>query len=184
MSYDIEHWKPVVGFEGLYEVSDHGRVRSLDRMTARGLRKGQMMKPFALDTGHLRVRLSRDGRGSGPLVHRLVLEAFVGPCPDGQEGCHSDGNPENNHVGNLRWATRSENQLDSVRHGTHQWARRTHCPRGHDLEHPNLVPSEYVKGTRSCLACSRAKSIARVNGRTFSKSEANEYFRKIMERAS
>ena len=185
MTYDIEQWKPVVGWEGLYEVSNRGNVRSLDRIDRRGiLRRGRMLKPFALDTGHLRVRVSRDGVNSGPLIHRLVLEAFKGSCPEGMEGCHNDGNPTNNDVNNLRWATRSENQLDSVKHGTHQWARRTHCPRGHVLAEPNLVPSDYEKGSRSCLACSRAKSIARINRRPFSAAEADDYYRRIMEVAA
>lgn len=175
-----EQWKPVVGWEGLYEVSDHGRVRSLDRATCKGQRKGQVLRPFPLDTGHLRVRLSRGGASAGPLIHRLVLEAFLGPCPAGMEGCHGDGNPTNNHVDNLRWATRSENQLDSVAHGTHQFARRTHCPRGHRLAAPNLIPSDWAKGRRSCLACSRARSIARNHGEPVTQELADAYYRDIM----
>jgi hypothetical protein len=59
------------------------------------------------------------GRGRIRAVHRLVLEAFVGPCPPGMEGCHGDGNPANNALPNLRWDSHSGNQLDAVRHGTH-----------------------------------------------------------------
>lgn len=58
------------------------------------------------------------GRGNMRRVHRLVLEAFVGPAPAGTEGCHNDGNPQNNALSNLRWDTHAENMLDQVRHGT------------------------------------------------------------------
>jgi hypothetical protein len=61
---------------------------------------------------------SPGGRSQTTAVHRIVLEAFVGPCPEGMECCHNDGNPRNNNVTNLRWDTRSANQMDSVRHGT------------------------------------------------------------------
>lgn len=55
---------------------------------------------------------------SSKLVHRLVLDAHVCPCPNGKEGCHNDGNGFNNHISNLRWDTRSNNQMDKVKHGT------------------------------------------------------------------
>jgi hypothetical protein len=67
------------------------------------------------DDGYLEVQI----RGKHRLVHRLVLEAFVGPCPDGMECCHDDGNPSNNRLDNLRWDTKRNNQNDRLRHGTH-----------------------------------------------------------------
>jgi hypothetical protein len=63
----------------------------------------------------MRVNL---GRGCMRYVHRLVLEAFIGPCPHGMEACHWDGRPENNQLSNLRWDTDLANQADSARHGT------------------------------------------------------------------
>lgn len=152
-----ERWLPVPGFEGAYEVSDWGRVRSLNRIvtTKTGIKRryqGRVLTPFASPSGHLRVNLGPAGK---LLVHRLVLEAFIGPCPSGQECCHDDGDPANNHLGNLRWDSRSENHLDRVRHGTHHQAAKTHCPRGHALASPNLVPSQIQRGKRICLACSR-----------------------------
>jgi hypothetical protein len=103
-------WKSVQNFEGRYEVSDEGMVRNCSGkvLSPRVCRKG----------GHLRVALFKDGVRSDFMVHRLVLEAFVGPCPDGMEGCHNDGDPANNRETNLRWGTRSENQLDRHLHGT------------------------------------------------------------------
>lgn len=151
-----EEWRPVPGFEG-YEVSDLGRVRSVDRIvtTRTGIRRyqGQMLAPTASREGYLKVNL---GRVKTAWVHRLVLAAFVGPCPEGQECCHNDGDPTHNKLSNLRWASHAENMLDRVRHGTHNHTAKTHCLRGHKLASPNLMPSQMRLGWRACLACNRA----------------------------
>lgn len=123
-----ETWRPTVGFEGSYEVSDHGRVRSVDRVkeytrrdqysgnliTVQRQHKGRILKPGPNSSGHLTVVL---GRGNTKMVHVLVLESFIGPCPDGHECCHHDDIPVNNALGNLRWGTRSDNLFDAVRNG-------------------------------------------------------------------
>lgn len=120
-----EVWKDVVGYEGIYQVSDMGGIRVLDRLVAYGdgvrgarLKRGHDLIPQVMEKGHLIVQLYRDGTQRGGLIHRLVLEAFVGPCPAGMEGCHNDGNPANNHLGNLRWDTPKANNLDKNIHGT------------------------------------------------------------------
>ena len=106
-----ESWLPIPGFEG-YEVSSYGRV-----MTFRGRRKPRLKKLTA-NCDHLILNLRADGKTTGRYVHRLVLEAFVGPCPSGMECRHLDGNGFNNHLDNLKWGTRVENIADSKRHGT------------------------------------------------------------------
>lgn len=126
----IEEWKPVVGFEGKYEVSDLGRVRSLNRdiyqprfpggKPHRQTRKGQILRPGRMPQGHQSVVLTR--KGGSFCVHALVLAAFVGPRPSGMDVRHLDGNPANNTLGNLAYGTRSENCADAVRHG-----RRLHA---------------------------------------------------------
>ncbi len=68
--------------------------------------------------GYSQVNLHKHGKHFNNLVHRLVLETFVGPCPKGMECRHLDGNPANNQLNNLKWGTRSENMRDRVRHGT------------------------------------------------------------------
>lgn len=121
-----EKWLPVVGFEGRYEVSSRGRVRSLDSVRRDGNPlRGRVMRPSRHPrTGHLRVVLwTLDGRQLTRLVHRLVLEAFVGPCPDGLQGLHWDDDPGNNAVKNLYWGTSSQNRKDSIRNGGHNWFR-------------------------------------------------------------
>jgi len=112
-----EQWRPVPAFEGKYEVSDLGRVKSLRWTPPRILRPGPS------NYGHMSVVL---GRRNTRMVHELVLIAFVGPRPPGQETRHLDGDPANNRLDNLCWGTRSENNRDAVRHGTwHSEKRRT-----------------------------------------------------------
>lgn len=132
-----ERWAAIEGFP-LYEVSSLGRVRSLTRIFERPKTRGHLEeRPSGCQVikwsgrilrGWLRrrktrpvamfVALRRDGQTFQVRLHRLVLEAFAGPCPAGMEGCHNDGNPRNNALSNLRWDTPLANQLDSVRHGT------------------------------------------------------------------
>lgn len=121
-----ERWLPVVGWEGLYEVSDLGRVRSLPRRVPRrhtgyyDVRGGFLTLHRHRRGGYLLAALTVDDMTTKQMVHRLVLEAFVGPCPDGQECRHMDGDPTNNTVGNLRWGTTAENADDRVRHGRYR----------------------------------------------------------------
>lgn len=161
MSETTERWLPIPGYEGYYEVSDLGRVRSLDRWTTdrlgrRRFRRAQVLTPnFNSYTGRYYVNLCRDAVPRTRPIYRLVIEAFRGPRPDGMEACHSDGDCTNDRLSNLRWDTVSENRRDTVRHGNHVQANKTHCPHGHALVRPNLVPSH---PGRLCLACNRARS--------------------------
>jgi hypothetical protein len=123
----VERWLPVVGWEGLYEVSDQGRVRSLDREVPNGrggvLRlKGKELR-WRINPhrgGYATVAPCRAGRNSWCYVHLLVLEAFVGPCPDGMQAAHGDGDVMNNALSNLRWATPPDNANDRKLHGTNR----------------------------------------------------------------
>lgn len=128
-----ERWLPIAGFEGLYEVSDAGRVRSMDRVRiqqiARGADRsrtvsrrlqGRLLTPVkAKSGGYHRVSLS-DGQGGVSVrkVHQLVCAAFIGPRPQGQMPLHCDGDPTNNRLSNLRYGTGSENVADAIAHGT------------------------------------------------------------------
>lgn len=157
-------WRPVVGYEGIYDVSIDGRVRSRARRyeTRPGVfanRSARMLQPQWTTDGYLIAFLSRDGSKRELRVHRLVLEAFVGPCPEGMEGCHNDGDKTNNHVSNLRWDTRSANTHDKVRHGAHPQARKTHCPQGHAYDETNTY---WIKrGGRACRTCTNDRKRAR-----------------------
>lgn len=115
----MERWADIEGFEGLYQVSDQGRVRSLDRVLSDGRRwRGGLLSTKKGGGRHVCIRLCKDGKHHWRGLHRLVLTAFVGPCPEGMEGAHNDGTPANNALDNLRWDTRSGNHADKVVHGT------------------------------------------------------------------
>ncbi|MEY1677243.1 HNH endonuclease [Gordonia phage Malachai] len=153
-----ELWRPVVGYEGYYEVSDHGHVRSLDRLVeasdGRTLRiQGRDRKLWRTPDGHLKTSLHKDGESRVPLIHRLVMDAFVGPCPLGMEVCHRNGVGTDNRLSNLRYGTRSENSTDQVRHGVHNQARKTQCDRGHVYTATSTY--EY-RGRRVCRICRAA----------------------------
>lgn len=119
-----EEWSAVVGFPA-YRVSSLGRLRSIVRR--RGARAGINggilfgWKHRSIAGGKvscISASLRKDEKAHERRMHHLVLEAFVGPRPDGMEGCHNDGNPENNAVGNLRWDTHAANMADQAVHGT------------------------------------------------------------------
>jgi len=113
----LETWKPVVGYEGLYEVSDRGNVRSMGRITAGRRLRGRTLRPGRWKGGHLFVVLWKDGQARNRAVHSLVAEAFLGPRPEGHEVCHTDGDSTNNRPENLRYDTRKGNVADMVKHG-------------------------------------------------------------------
>lgn len=157
---EAERWAPVDDALG-YEVSNLGRVRSLDRTITNSLGvavrlQGRILKPGSDLEGRLHVGIRQRGRQGVRKVHVLVAVAFLGPRPPGMEVCHDDGDLVNNAVSNLRWDTHSANCLDSVKHGTHERAARVKCPRGHPLKGANLAAGHRRRGRRSCLACERA----------------------------
>jgi hypothetical protein len=109
-------YRPVVGFPG-YRVGNDGSVWSKRRRWRSG--KWRRLRPSDNSKyDHKQVVLQRNGKSHTRPVHRLVLEAFIGPCPKGMEACHKDGVASNNYVCNLRWGTRQSNADDSKKHGT------------------------------------------------------------------
>jgi len=106
----MEKWKTVVGYEGYYEVSDHGSVRRI----------GSRQKSLYAQTNgvYQKVCLSKRGVVKQKYIHHLVLEAFVSKRPGKLVACHGDGDVNNNRLDNLRWDTQSNNHLDKIKHGT------------------------------------------------------------------
>ena len=161
--HEDEEWRPVVGYEGFYEVSNLGRVRSLDRVIDHGRNgstnlRGRILSASVPDKKHYSsVGLSAGGAYRHAMVHTLVATAFIGPRPIGMECCHNDGDKNNNRADNLRWDTPSANQLDRRKHGTHgQPGRpeRTHCKYGHELTPENSF-TRPDSGTLRCRTCHR-----------------------------
>lgn len=258
-----EQWLPVIDFESAYEVSNMGRVRSIDRTIEQrdGTTRffpGRILAQSNLN-GYRTVGLSIQKNSTRRTVQRVVLEAFIGKRPSGMEACHYDGDRSNNELSNLRWDAPKSNAQDKFRHGTNVREARSHCFKGHELDDantyvapngersckkcrqfanrdsyyrnldssreyarnyyrdnyaipaedhkmsiteinaaktnckhghplamPNLMPAQWSRGHRACLACSRAR--AYVNRHTSLKSEfqqvADSYFREIQSSGS
>lgn len=170
-------WVPAPGYEGIYEVSNDGRVRR--SRAGRGTRAGHVLSGRPTKNGYIQVFLRKDGVSKNESVHRLVLSAFIGPAPEGTEACHNDGNPSNNHISNLRWDTHLANQSDILRHGKR--ALKPSCPRGHLLSGENLVSAAWRnRGVRTCKACARATDYARSRGIPFDAGIADAKYKDVM----
>ncbi|AVO25111.1 HNH endonuclease [Rhodococcus phage Finch] len=158
-----EQWASIPDWEGFYEASDQGRVRSLDRWvpsnTGRRYQLGALMRPTKHGKGgpYLAVHLSKHGKSQVRKVHVLVMEAFVGPCPPRLEVCHRNGDGHDNRLENLQYGTRSKNALDAVQHGTHAHAAKTECPQGHEYNEAN---TNHSGGRRKCRTCHRLRARA------------------------
>lgn len=154
-----EIWKPVVGYEGIYEVSTLGRVYSIKRQITKrngavATVGGRILKGILGKSGHRSVTLARlNGETTRKYVHRLVLETFVGPCPEGMEACHWNDIPDDNRLSNLRWASRTDNMYDRSRNGKDNNATKNaiKCARGHAFDEENTIV--YSDGHRACRKC-------------------------------
>jgi hypothetical protein len=110
--------KPIPGFPG-YQITTDGRVWSESRKYSRIER---WLKP-CIERGYLQVYLNKNGKSYRRRIHQLVLETYIGPCPEGMECRHLNGNSQDNKLENLKWGTPKENVQDAVRHGTHNCLR-------------------------------------------------------------
>lgn len=142
-----ERWRPISGYEGLYEVSRDGRIRSYHKEAPHELSAGRRNQ-----YGHLAVHLfDRNGMRRTIYVHQLVAAAFLGPRLHGMQIRHLNGNPRDNRHENLAYGTLSDNMHDRVAHGNHYQAQKSHCLRGHPFDAANTY---YRKdGTRRCRTC-------------------------------
>jgi hypothetical protein len=156
-----EHWKPVTDFEGLYDVSSWGHVKSLARLDRRGRAwPERILKPGKLPkSGHRLVMLCADGVTYPRYVHRLVAREFIGECPEGQETRHKDNDPSNNHDWNLHYGTRSDNVQDMLAAGHHQNQNtdKPECDYGHPLSGDNLTIVAST-GERRCKICNARRT--------------------------
>ena len=153
------NWRPVVGFEGFYEVSECGQFRSLDRVVKRGSNhltlRGKIIKQYKTPPGgYLSVRLARDGLKKTIRVHSIVLQSFNGPRPDGFVACHNNGDIYDNQLSNLRWDSQSSNLYDTIAHGTNHHANKESCKRGHKFTLENTYVNPTSNG-RQCRSCTR-----------------------------
>lgn len=131
---EAETWRPIAGYEGLYEVSNQGQVRSLPHRTSSrfGLKMspGRVLKPFIARNGYYRVDLSKDGKSRRMSVHRLVALSFVPPVLGKPNVNHKNSNKRDNHPENLEWCTVQEN--------TKHWIARV-MPNGWSFKYDKCV---------------------------------------------
>lgn len=143
-----ETWLSVVGYEGLYEVSNLGRVASLPKWHFLDRR---ILQTWSDADKYVRVNLCASGSRRRYGVHALVAEAFICPRPPGMMTRHMDGDPSNNHPDNLRWGTAKQNAQDMLAHGRGRNQCKTECIRGHEF---NSVNTHVTRdGTRRCRPC-------------------------------
>jgi len=106
---ETEEWRPVIGWESWYEVSNVGTVRRI-KAGGHGTHPGLILKPSLDGRGYPQVTLCRDGRRSPLNIHRLVAGAFLGPCPANHEVNHENGIKTDNRPANLEWVTPLQNK--------------------------------------------------------------------------
>lgn len=185
-SITTEIWAPLPNYEGIYEVSDQGRIKSLKRTITRNKMQvtlSERILKLGTDKHGYRYFIAQ-GKGSPKTIkaHRAVLTAFVGPLPEGMVTRHLNGNASDNRLINLRYGTQRENSNDARIHGTMRGLSLTHCIRQHKLVEPNITAHTLRKGQRGCKACSRATS--RIWDRNLAPESiqtiADEYYASIM----
>ncbi len=146
-----EEWRPVVGYEGWYEVSNLGRVRLI--MQTKGSAAGHVLKPGISTTGYPIVSLWRDNKGWTVAVHILVTQAFLGPCPPGQEVNHKDLDRRNARADNLEYLTRGDNVRHSLHNGTSR--RRGAALRQGEAVNTAKLTEDDVRAIRASLEGAR-----------------------------
>ncbi len=160
----MEAWKDIPGYEGLYQVSDMGRVRSLDRITKRNHHlKGRPIRQKTLPQRGYRLVILTDYEGSPKTwyVHALVLTTFVCSRPQGLECCHADNDPSNNNLKNLRWDTHKANEDDKILAGNITIGERNGCAKltteqafaiFHDVRKYPAIAYEYrISASNVCM---------------------------------
>lgn len=153
-----EEWRPIVGAP--YMVSSEGRVVSRVRPESPRLLRPHRRRV----SGYEHVNICSGGETRTTLVHRLVAEAFLGPCPVGLEVRHRNGIAWDNRVANLTYGTHAENMQDRLRHGRNPNSNKTHCPRRHPYDESNTLVSGSKRICRTCRRERRTEQSFRAAG--------------------
>lgn len=194
-----EEWRDIKGYEGSYQISNLGNFRSKTRkiFTAMGVErtlKSRILAQGTTPSGYAKVNLHKDGESETRYTHRVVIESFVGECPEGMEVDHIDNDKSNNTLVNLRYMSHAENMErqdefgTSVRskaeRGEHYKQKSLACRRGHLFEGSNLkIKRKNGKSYRACRSCLYAHSVVHQNAAMKSRFEelADKKYAQIME---
>lgn len=180
----MEIWKDVEGYEGYYQVSNHGRVKSLERYVPHpicGMKKvsEKILSQSVESNGYFRTSLTKNGKCVKVLVHILVAKAFI-PIPISEKKLvvrHGIEGQKVNTVKNLCWGTHSENEYDKQRDGTNPNLNKECCPLGHKYEGDNLG----LRGSgRRCKSCDRASAYTKSYPEKDFKETADLYYKEIL----
>lgn len=189
----IEEWRPVIGYEGLYEVSSYGRVRSLDKYDSMNrFLRGRILRLFTDGLGYLRAQLYSNSKRKSFLVHRLVAQAFI-PNPDNlPQVNHRDENPSNDNVDNLEWCDGKYNvnygtRIDRIRdirlkNGTYTGLSKEEYRKKRYQEKKDKINErrrEYYRENREKI-CERKKEYNHKNREKINERQ-KEYYRKKKE---
>jgi hypothetical protein len=122
----MEEWRDIPEWEGLYQASDKGRIRSYPKQTVRGFRKGRVLTPVIKGQRYQAVTLSDKARRTQYLVHVLIAVTFAGARPQGHHTCHKDDNKYNNTASNIYYGTPGDNNRDKVKNGVQPFGSKHH----------------------------------------------------------
>lgn len=164
-------WRPIPGFESTHEASSWGGIRTIARLSSNGRRLRSRLRRTLLHKGYRRLTLHQGGQQFPTTVHQLVCLTFHGPG-DGRQVRHLDGDSLNNCADNLTWGTGTENNRDSVEHGTHKQANKTHCPAGHAYDEANTYVLPSRPRWRRCRTCKQIENRRRKRARVLSTRQA------------
>jgi hypothetical protein len=164
----MEQWKAVVGYEGLYEASNLGNIRSIDRVAisnngrTRAL-KGKVLVQVTTPDGYKRTQLNKDGKGKMYFSHRIVAEAFIENNDNLPQVNHIDGDKSNNIVTNLEWISRSDNQHHAYGTGLQQVGEK-HARAKLTTEQVHYIRKNYVKSSHEFSTTALARKFGVTSG--------------------
>ena len=161
--FEREEWLPIPGWEGAYEGSSLGNIRSVERAVTDKIGRvrtfpSKVLKPRPGVKGQPFVNLCRDGACKNYTPGSLVALTFHGPRPEGEVVRHLNDDPWDNRPENIKYGAQRENVWDCIANGNHSELSKTHCPRRHELHDGNITEAGRRRGFRDCLACNRARA--------------------------
>ena len=171
----MEIWKDIKGYEGIYQISNLGNIKSLDhyirqRNNNYKLYHGKTLKPYMTSTGYYKIDLHNGKKRKIMLIHRLIANAFIPNPDDLPEVNHIDGNKTNNNIDNLEWCTRSDNIKHSYKNKLH-----IHCPKNKPVKQININTGQIINTYKSINDAARCLDLRHESISACAKGVTNSY---------